>query len=41
MVPDSIAIWNKNKIVVALAAIVWLVNVSFLSEGKSLHLWAS
>jgi len=29
----AIAIWNKNKIVVALAAIVWLVNVSFLSEG--------
>jgi hypothetical protein len=29
----TIAIWNKNKIVIAFAAIVWLVNVSFLSEG--------
>jgi hypothetical protein len=36
IVTDSIAIWNKNKYVVALAGSVWGANVSFLSQGKSL-----
>ncbi|KAH9984319.1 hypothetical protein BJV74DRAFT_952285 [Russula compacta] len=30
-----IAIWNKNKIVVALATSVWVINVSFIIQGKS------
>ena len=32
--PDRIAIWNWNKGIVGLAAIVWIVNVSFLIYGK-------
>ena len=31
-----IAIWNRNRIVVALAAAVWTTNVSFLIQGKSI-----
>ena len=32
----SIAIWNKNKVVVGLAAFVWVANGSFLVYGMSL-----
>src|SRR5579863_4446126 len=40
MVTDSIAIWNKNKYIVALAGSVWGANVSFLLQGKSLSICA-
>jgi len=36
MILRIIAIWNRNKVVVALATILWVVNVSFLIYGKSL-----
>ena len=32
----SIAIWNKNKAIVALVTGLWIVNVAFLIQGKSL-----
>ena len=32
----SVAIWNRNKIVMGAAIIVWCVNVGFLIQGKSL-----
>jgi len=32
----SIAIWNGNKVVLALATIVWGIDVSLLVDGKSL-----
>ena len=32
----SIAIWHGNKIVLAFALGVWVTNVSFLIQGKSL-----
>jgi hypothetical protein len=31
-----IAIWNKNKLAVAIAVIAWVTNVSFIIQGKSL-----
>ncbi len=34
--PASVAFWNRNKVVVALSAILWSVNVSLLIYGKSL-----
>jgi len=34
--PASIAIWNKNKLVVAIAIAVWLTCASFLIHGKSI-----
>ena len=34
--PGSIAIWNRNKTVVALVIVVWVTNISFLIHGKSL-----
>jgi len=33
--PASIAIWGRNKIIVALAFSVWIINISFLTQGKS------
>lgn len=35
MGPASIAIWGRKKIIVALAFSVWIINVSFLSQGRS------
>ena len=32
----SIAIWNRNKIATAAAIGVWVINVAFLIQGKSL-----
>jgi hypothetical protein len=32
----SIAIWNYNKIVLALGTSVWGINIAFLIQGKSL-----
>ena len=34
----SIAIWNRNKVAVALAMIVWLINLGFHVYSKSLPL---
>jgi hypothetical protein len=31
----SIAIWNRERVVVAMAITVWVVNVAFLVQGKS------
>jgi hypothetical protein len=31
----SIAIWNRNKVVIAISFIVWGTNVAFLIQGKS------
>jgi hypothetical protein len=36
MEPASLAIWNRNKVVVAIAAIVCLTNSAVLIQGKSL-----
>jgi hypothetical protein len=35
---SSIAIWNRNKIIVAIAGGLWLSNVAASIEGKSLPL---
>jgi len=35
MAPASIAIWNKNKVVILLAASVWGIHLGFLIQGKS------
>ena len=35
----SVAIWNRNKVVVVASSIVWCVNVGFLIQGKSLLLF--
>jgi hypothetical protein len=32
----SIAIWNRNKVILALVTIVWGIDVSLLVHGKSL-----
>lgn len=32
----SIAVWNKNKVIVGLATIVWGINGSFMVQGESL-----
>jgi hypothetical protein len=32
----SIAVWQKNKLAIGLAIGVWLINASFLLEGKTL-----
>jgi len=34
----SIAIWNKNKFIVAIATSVWVTNIGFLIEGMSLSI---
>ena len=34
----SIAIWNMNKVIVGLTAMVWVANASFLVQGKSLSI---
>jgi hypothetical protein len=34
MEPASLAIWNRNKVVVAIAAIIWLTNGAILIQGK-------
>ncbi len=31
----SIAIWNKNRVVVAISLGVWMINVGFLIQGES------
>jgi len=31
----SLAIWNRNKVAVAMAISVWVINVGFLIQGKS------
>jgi hypothetical protein len=31
----SIAIWNRNRLVMAMSLIVWGTNVAFLIQGKS------
>src|SRR5579863_4226287 len=33
----SIAIWNKEKSVIAIAAGVWVINLGFQLQGKPLH----
>lgn len=35
----SIAIWNKNRIVVVLAVGVWMINIGFLIQGESERLF--
>jgi hypothetical protein len=35
MEPISIAIWGRNTIIVALAFSVWIINISFLTQGRS------
>ena len=35
---DSIAIWNYKKTVVGIAICLWVTNVAFLLQGKSLPL---
>ena len=35
----SIAVWNRNRVVVALAISVWVVNAAFLLQSKSLLLY--
>jgi len=37
----SIAVWDKNKVVVGLATIVWGINGSFLVFGESLSTHSS
>jgi hypothetical protein len=37
---SSIAIWNKNRVVVAIALGVWVTNIAFLIRGESEHLSA-
>jgi len=32
---DSIAIWNKNKVVIAITTTLWALYLAFLIEGKS------
>lgn len=34
----SIAIWNKNRVVVAISLGVWMTNIAFLIQGESGHL---
>ena len=34
-VGSSIAIWNKNRVVVAIALGVWAINIGFLIQGES------
>jgi hypothetical protein len=34
----SIAIWNRRKVVVRIAIGLWITNVAFLVQGKSLPL---
>ena len=33
----SIAIWNGNKLAIALASGVWVANLGFLAQSKTLH----
>jgi hypothetical protein len=35
MCDSSIAIWNKNRVVVAIAVGVWVINIAFLIQGES------
>jgi len=32
----TIAIWNKRKAIIAVVAGLWIVNLAFLIQGKSL-----
>jgi hypothetical protein len=36
---SSIAIWNRKKVIVAMAITLWGINVAFLIEGRSLPLY--
>ncbi len=38
MKDTRIAIWNRNKIIVALVTGVWLTTIAFLIQGKSIPL---
>ncbi len=38
MKDTRIAIWNRNKIIVALATGVWLTTIASLIQGKSIPL---
>jgi hypothetical protein len=31
----SMAIWNKNKVVIAISLGVWMTNLAFLIQGES------
>jgi hypothetical protein len=33
---DRIAIWNRKKIVVAIAMSIWLTDIAFIVDGKYL-----
>ena len=35
MIAARIAIWNKNRIVIMFTVGVWLVNLAFFVDGKS------
>ena len=39
--PTSIAIWNKNKIVMVLSISIWAVYLGFIVQGKSFSISAS
>ena len=32
---SSVAIWNKNRVVVAISLGVWMTNIAFLIQGES------
>jgi hypothetical protein len=32
-VASSIALWNRKKIVIAIATGVWVINIAFLVQG--------
>lgn len=36
MKPSRIAIWNKDKVVVAIATGVWVTNIAFMIQGNGL-----
>jgi len=38
--PASVAIWNRNKAVIALATSAWLTHLAFIIQGKSLSLFS-
>jgi hypothetical protein len=31
----SIAIWNKNRVVVAISLGMWMINICFIIQGES------
>jgi hypothetical protein len=40
MEPDSIAIWNRNKIVIALSAAMWVLHLVFIIRCRSSFLYS-